>query len=476
MKSIVTIVATLMLVILLSVGFVWHQVRAQKAEVILVKLRDGKGDRNRLMMKLQLARGDVTGKMIDAYGDPAAGSEFRQSLLELLARRQSREQDDRIEELVIGAMKDSDRAVRGRAAYCIAAYMDWKPQRVLIDCVTDEEPRVRKQAYMLLLTGQKPRSGSLWALELNQEYLTDEDRLAIVNNCKLQMERETDPTLKFLAASVVGRQVGCYVDDSMQAAGGGDLARAEELLNKALEFAPANQRAQIAQVRWLMRSGKEKEAIELADKYGALLRVPKLPEMPTIDGDPTDPVWQKALKVGLIYHTTSNWEAKHCEGKSDAFIGHIDGKICITVIGYENPGNIDKLVVKHTSRDSNVWEDDCVEIFFDPEGVGECAYQVILNAGGALYDSYKVDRKHNFAIEHKARIFRDRGYWSIEFAIPAAELNGSKLSAVKLWGLNIARARIGPASEHCMIWPGYGQALNYHNHPVAVFEGAAEDL
>ena len=269
---------------------------------------------------------------------------------------------------------------------------------------------------------------------------------------------------------MVGRQVGCYIEDSMRAAAGGDLVRAEECLSKALELAPNHQRAQIAQVRWLMRSGKEKEAIELADKYGALLKIPTLPALPAIDGDPTDPVWQQALKVGLLYHTTSNWEAKHCEGRSDAFLGHRDGKIYVAVIGYETPGDIDKLVIKRVNRDSNVFEDDCVEIFLDPEGVGECAYQFIINARGALYDSYKAASKHNFELEHKARIFRDRGYWSIEFAIAAQALNGAKLSADKPWGVNIARARIGPASEHCMIWPPYGGALRYHNHPIAVFE------
>ena len=199
MKTIVLTATALILVIALSVGFVRHQVRAQKAEVILVKLRDGKGDRNKLLMKLQLARGDVTGKMLAAYRDPAASSEFRQSLLELLARRHSREQDERIETLLTEALTDDDRAVRGRAAYSIAAYMHWRAHRVLIDHVADDEPLVRKQAYMMLLVGNQPYQTTFWSKDPNSELLTTEDRLTIVNKCKLQMERETDPTLKFLS-------------------------------------------------------------------------------------------------------------------------------------------------------------------------------------------------------------------------------------------------------------------------------------
>ena len=52
--------------VLLVLGIViFFQIRSQKPEVLLDRLAAGKGDRNDLMMRLNLARGDVVGPMLE---------------------------------------------------------------------------------------------------------------------------------------------------------------------------------------------------------------------------------------------------------------------------------------------------------------------------------------------------------------------------------------------------------------------------
>jgi ABC-type transport system involved in multi-copper enzyme maturation permease subunit len=187
------------------------------------------------------------------------------------------------------------------------------------------------------------------------------------------------------------------------------------------------------------------------------------------DADPTDEVWQHALHVPLLYHTTSRWASKFCEGKTDFHIAHHNERIYIAMRGYEQ--DLRKLSTKHIERDSAVWGDDCVELVFDPLINESDGYQFCINPAAALYDQHKGNAKHNFQCDIAAKVYHDRGYWAIEFAIDAAEFHGQKIAADTLWALNLMRARIGPASEHTIFWPTYGGTHNYEYFPLAVFEG-----
>jgi hypothetical protein len=188
-----------------------------------------------------------------------------------------------------------------------------------------------------------------------------------------------------------------------------------------------------------------------------------------IDGDPADSAWQEAFRSDRFYHATSRWVERRAEGRSELRIGHRDGRIYIAVLGYED--DLGRLVVKHKSRDSDTWRDDCVEVFFDPANTEKDVYQFVINAYGACLDSYKLDKSQDFECEYAARVFRDRGYWACEFAVAASELGGATITRDSVWGMNIMRTRIGPASEQGAWWPSFGSSLKYNLHPIAVFEG-----
>ena len=171
------------------------------------------------------------------------------------------------------------------------------------------------------------------------------------------------------------------------------------------------------------------------------------------------------------YHTTSNYTEKICQGKSEAFIGHHQGRIYIAVIGHEQDLSKLSIKIKGETRDQNVWNDDCVEIVLVPTiGNEKKAYQFVINPLGAVYDQITGDKSKNMKCDVSSKIFRDRGYWSVEFSVAADELDGSRITPDAIWGLNLFRVRIGAASEHCACWPTYGGTHNYRYYPLAVFE------
>jgi hypothetical protein len=464
MRTIVITIIAVALLFAASIGGVWYSLHLQKPEVILEQLRRGKGDRQEQLMKLQLARGEVVGVLIKAQADTTQDRQFRVDLLELLFRRYQREPERELKPALEAALHDPDAEIRKKAAYGFSAFGDDQLKLALLDSVIDESPEVRWQAYGAFLGDSRVALNWFWGT-----IMSDEQREKLVERCRDQMSKETDPELQYLARSVVGRQVEIYLDQSREALTSGDLVRAESLLQKAIELDPSNQQGNIRYARYFLTTGEKAKALDLAEKCGALFHIPKLARAPSIDGDPNDPAWSGALKVPIRFQSTSRFAPRLCEGKSDAYLGHHEGRVYIAVLAYED--NLDKLVVKHTTRDSNTWEDDSTEIFFDPELREKSGYQFVINPAGALWDEYDGSIKNSFPADVAAKVWKDRGYWSAEFSISVSDLNGQKITRDSLWGFNVGRPRIGNAAEYCNLWPTFGGSQKYHAMPLAVFDG-----
>lgn len=467
MRRLIVTAAIMTGILAIGVGLVWHQMGQQDVAVILDQLRRGKGNRQELLMQIQLARGDVATALIEAFRDRSADARFRRDVLDLLFRRYKRDVSEDIEAVLVESLTDGDDVVRAHAAYCFAAYCEDRMKLALVDLVDDPVEDVRREAYATFL--EEDRAGNaLW-----REHLTEDQRDQLVQRSRVMAAKEQDPELRFLARSVVGRQIVTMTDEATKAFQSGDLARAEQLLADALKLDPQHKGAQVRLVRQHLALEERDRALEMAEKYGGLLRIPRLSGPPVIDGDPTDEVWQRALAMEPKYHTTSSFAEKLCKGKSEAFIGHYEGHIYIAVIGHEK--DLSQLVIKHKAqtRDENVWLDDCVEIVLNPEVSNEkMAYQFVINPLGAVYDALARDSSKNMNCEVGSKIFHDRGYWSTEFSIAAEKLDGARITSDAIWGLNLFRVRIGPASEHCACWPTYGDTFGYRFYPLAVFEDA----
>ena len=199
------------------------------------------------------------------------------------------------------------------------------------------------------------------------------------------------------------------------------MPQAEQILKEALDLDPQNYQAQIMLARFYFKLGEEERALELCRKYGALIKVPRLTQAPVIDGDPIEAVWDQGYSSENFYLNTSRWVARPSEGKSKAYIGHRNGWLYIAVIGYEQ--DFTKLVRERSFRDRNVWEDDSVELIFDPGSTENEHIQFVINSIGTFVDLVNWDSRKNKKCQYAARIFEDRGYWACEFTVKGTELH-----------------------------------------------------
>ena len=348
--------------------------------------------------------------------------------------------------------------------YGLAVYAEPRLQLALLDCIADPDREIRRQAYLVLGSGNWRASteSGIWTL------LSVEQKEKMLRTCMAQAVKEEDAELRRLARAVIGKEIEMRSTKAREALQRSDLLGAEEILRGNLELDPENKQAQIRLVRFHFNNGDRDKALESARRYDAFISVPQLSEAPVLDGDPTDSVWAQAFTTDTFYHTTSRWVARHTKGKSKAHIGYRDGTIYIAVLGYEE--DLSKLSVKHTTRDGGVWLDDCVEIVFDPESTGKNHYQFVINPAGAVYDQADGNKAKNFKCRQSAKVFNDRGYWALEFAIDGKDLDNHLIKPGTIWSLNIFRVRIGPASEHCAIWPTYGRTHRMELYPFALFE------
>jgi len=166
-------------------------------------------------------------------------------------------------------------------------------------------------------------------------------------------------------------------------------------------------------------------------------------QTPQIDGRLDDACWRAAtvidrfVKLGgrpMTGREKVTTRALLTAGSENLYIG----------ITCEEP-LIDKLVMVHRERDSDVWRDDDVEIMIAPGPPrGSDRYvQLIVNPAGALMDLFLAgsnhieDRGYDSGAEVKTRIGgRD---WTVEMRVPLARLPIE--STAGPWRFEIARAR-----------------------------------
>ncbi len=455
------IIALAALAVTVSVLFMWEDHDPRTLLTRLETTAPGQV-REQILMRLKSSPG-ADNAMMDVIKDKSRKDKFVAEVVELLFKRNVHRQAKDVNAALLETLKSESVVIRRKAAACMAMYAKNELRAGMIDLLDDPNAEVRKQAYIVLVSGYwKYPAYGVW------EHISAAGRAKMLSICRKQMKSETDSDLRILARAVVGREIEVRALQARQLASSSDLAGAEKLLQSCLELDPDNQVAQIKLIRFYLRNGDKKKAIELARKHAAIMEVPELSETPKIDGDPTDKVWKEACRIDKFYHATSKWVQREAEGRSEAYIGHKDGVLYIAVLGYED--DLSKIRATVTGRDTQPWKDDCLELIFDPANSERELYQFVINTLGAMFDKHKSDAKVNFPCKYGVKVFKDRGYMGWEFAIRGDDLGKNKIKPGVIWSMNIFRTRIGAASEQGCVWSPCGWSLRMDTYPLALFK------
>ena len=103
---------------------------------------------------------------------------------------------------------------------------------------------------------------------------------------------------------------------------------------------------------------------------------------------------------------------------------------------------MDNLVSQKRPRDGDAWSDDSVEVFVKPGAEATMQYyQVTVNADGCLYDAFAQDPQWDADV--KAAVLKGKDFWSVEIAIPFAQMKlpKDKAQLAGPWRLNLTRMR-----------------------------------
>jgi hypothetical protein len=155
---------------------------------------------------------------------------------------------------------------------------------------------------------------------------------------------------------------------------------------------------------------------------------------PVLDGRLDDPCWKNAEVAQNFMLNDGSGPAK---AQSLAYVAH-DDKNLYVAYRCDEP-QMKFLVAKVKDRDGRVWEDDCIEIFLQPDRANpQDFYHIVFNTLGMLRDERGASADWDSHATAKVALAPDG--WTIEATIPFSSL-GSPPKPGDTWGLNLCRSR-----------------------------------
>gem|GEM_PF-1221774 len=165
-------------------------------------------------------------------------------------------------------------------------------------------------------------------------------------------------------------------------------------------------------------------------------------QAPVIDGRLDEPCWQQATALDRFVLLGGIEPPPDQRAATRALLTADQANLYLGIV-CEEP-LVAKLTQRHTERDSDVWQDDDVEVMIMPCAQGVDRYvQICANPAGALLDGYlpgpaaPMDKGYDSEAEVSARV--GASDWTVELRLPLANLPVE--SPAGPWYLHVARAR-----------------------------------
>ena len=237
-----------------------------------------------------------------------------------------------------------------------------------------------------------------------------------------------------------------------------ELERFRGFLKEADALAPEGMVA--TRVRWIREAvfnRMEKNCMDVNDLGVALRKIQakKVVELP-VDGTDAE-MAPRATRIGDFYTLIGAPAAV----ATAARIYRDRENLYVTVICTEPEMDKVKRGVKaDASRTANIWGDDTVELFIDPEPgsnaglTGSTYLQVAVNPNGALF--VKMQPNGGDVPGIKATVETGKDNWTAKFVVPLALLGRPVPVAGDVWGLNIGRTRQGGTQPDTTCWSPTG--------------------
>lgn len=184
-----------------------------------------------------------------------------------------------------------------------------------------------------------------------------------------------------------------------------------------------------------------------------VVHAPRFARPPDIDGRLDDPAWQEA---GVLAHFVSLDARAFPDAQTTAWVGHDDEHLYVAVRCVEPL--MDQVRTDARPGSGQVWTDDCVELFINPDPTGPEYAQFIINAAGVLQDNLPGERA--VAYGRQAAAARGEGEWTVEVVIPFADLDAEPPAAGDIWRFNVCRSRV--ARRENSAWSPTLRSSDYH--------------
>ena len=432
---------------------------------IEVLIEGGEGA-EKARLKLNMAKAAAVEPLRRALEDRSLPVRARVDFVEALYRLHLREEAAGIVPILLGVLADPEPQVRIAAARAIGDLRESESvapllERLDIETEADMQAEILKALELMCLQEER--------IEL---HLLSEDQVASLSERIAQIQAgplsdslrvETREWLEVIADHKAVQAHQLYLS--------ADVAGAEALLQEALALVPGSMNIGQKLGRLYYETSERERGIDHLAGLGMVAVARPLSEPPVIDGRLDDAAWGHVEPLDEFYQCIHRLTAHRAVGRSEAWVGYFGQTLYFAVKGYEQ--DTSNLVAASTDRDARqIYMDDCVEIYLDTNHDGLTFYQFIVNSLGVVADDSDGPggRGRAWSTQFDAATSVADTFWVAEVAVPVAGLDDSAFVPGDVWGFNIARVRIGSASEFGQWVPTYGYSHRPDRFGYLVFE------
>jgi len=414
-----------------------------KVERNIRKLEGSPDDREQAMMELTMAKADAIPPLLRTLEDTKRPSGVRVDVATVLFRMHMRERDPRILPAFFGGLKDEDPRLRSRIVVALGDIGATESIPPLFGRLDDPSEEVTHQA--------------LCALESLGGKMEEEERERLVQQsallAKSSSETENGRKIRQKAEEVLEAAAEEIVRQGEQLALKADLTGAEAKFLEAKELMSNSLNVSLKLGKFYFDNGDEQKGLDLLRKFGLAVYAGRLQPPPKVDGDLSDACWKNATVIDTLYQRLDQvFRPTRATGRSEVFLGYTEESLYVALKAYKKRADI---VAKHRGRDSDVWRDDCVEIFMDSNRDYQTHTQICVNSLGEYFDmSRQKGSAYDGMFRTSAKVEDD--FWSLEIEIPYRELEASVPRKGTIWGFNVISTRMGVDAQQGQWVPTYG--------------------